>query len=119
MNPARSKSCNCYLFIQHEVLARLGLNRIADSLDAPRQPVEYSLYVTALLHRDDPQLIFFVDPGQEGFIFVVVNAATLRLVPLHPRHLQVWVARHEEEMIINQLLANLIVHPSEREVGAG
>jgi len=102
-----------------EVLARLGLDGVLDSLDASGQPLEDSLDVTALLHGDDSELILLVDPDQEGLGVVVENATALGPVALHAGHLEVGVTGHEEEMVIDQLLADLLVHASQGVVVAG
>jgi len=102
-----------------EVLARLGLDGVLDSLDASGQPLEDSLDVTALLHGDDSELILLVDPDQEGLGVVVENATALGPVALHAGHLEVGVAGHEEEVVIDQLLADLLVHASQGVVVAG
>jgi len=101
-----------------EVLARLGLDGVLDSLDASGQPLEDSLDVTALLHGDDSELILLVDPDQEGLGLVVENATALGPVALHTGHLQVGVTGHEEEMVIDQLLADLLVHAGQAVVVA-
>ena len=59
-----------------------------DSLDAAGQPLEDPLDVAALLHGDDAELVLLVDPHQEGLVLVVEDAATLRPIPLHARHLE-------------------------------
>jgi len=107
------------LLRQLEVLARLGLDAVADSLDATGEPLEDTLDVTALLHGDDPGLILLIDPDQEGLGLVVEDATALGPVALHTGNLQVGVTRHEEEVVVDQLLADLLVHASEWVVGAG
>jgi len=102
-----------------EVLAALSLDGVLDSLDASGQSSEDSLDVTALLHGDDSELILLVDPDQEGLGVVVENATALGPVTLHTGHLQVGVTGHEEEMVIDQLLADLLVHASQSVVVAG
>jgi len=104
-------------FIQHEIMTRFLLDGILDSLDSSCQPVEHLLDVASLLHRNDSQLILFVDPGQEGLVLVVEDATTLGPVSLHASNLEIWVSRHEEEVIINQLLSHLLAHSSKRKVG--
>merc|ERR1719481_572217 len=42
---------------------------------------------------------------------------TLGPVSLHASNLEIWVSRHEEEVIINQLLSHLLAHSSKRKVG--
>jgi hypothetical protein len=70
------------------------------------------------LHGDDPELILLVHPHKEGLLVIVVDASALRPVTLHTGGNQVLVARHEEEVIIHQLLADLFLHAQERVVGA-
>jgi len=96
-----------------EVLARLSLDRVLDSLDATCQSLEDALDVTTLLHGDDTELILLVDPDKEGLGGVVEDATALGPVTLHTSHLQVGIARHEEEVIVDQLLADLLVHASQ------
>merc|ERR1712142_764592 len=102
-----------------EVLAALGLDGVLDSLDASGEPLEDALDVTSLLHGDDAELILLVDPDQESFGGVVENATALGPVTLHASDLQVGVTGHEEEMVIDQLLAHLLVHASQAVVVAG
>jgi len=104
---------------QDEVLAGLGLDGVTDSLDATCQSLEDTLDVTALFHGNDAELILLVDPDEEGLGSVVVNATTLRPIALHAGNLQVGVTRHEQEMVIDQLLADLLVHAGEGVVVAG
>jgi len=106
------------LLRQLEVLARLSLDALLDSLDATGKPLKDTLDITALLHGDDTGLILLIDPDQEGLGLVVEDATALGPVTLHTSNLQVGVTRHEEEVVIDQLLANLLVHASEWVVGA-
>merc|ERR1719342_1992119 len=104
-------------FVQHEIMTRFLLDGILDSLDTSCQSVKHLLDVASLLHGNDSQLILFVDPGQEGLVLVVEDASALRPVSLHTSNLEIWVTRHEEEVIINQLLPHLLAHSSKRKVG--
>jgi len=105
------------LLRQLEVLARLSLDTVLDSLDATGQPLEDTLDITALLHGDDTSLILLIDPDQEGLSLVVEDATALGPVTLHTSNLQVGVTRHEEEVVIDKLLADLLVHASKWVVG--
>jgi len=107
------------LGVKHEVFSGLGLDAVTDSLDAPGKPVEDSTDITASLHRDDPQLILLIDPGQECLILVVEDSATFGPVPLHSSNNQVSVPRHEKEMIIHKLLPDFLAHASQGIVGSG
>jgi len=102
---------------QLEVLARLSLDAVTDSLDATGEPLKDTLDVTALLHGDDPGLILLIDPDKEGLGLVVEDATALGPVTLHTSDLKVGVTRHEEEVVVDELLADLLVHASQGVVG--
>jgi len=101
-----------------EVLARLSLDRVLHSLDATCQSLKDALDVTTLLHGDDAELILLVDPDKEGLGVVVEDATALGPVALHTGNLQVGITRHEEEMVIDELLAGGLVHAGEGVVVA-
>jgi len=103
---------------QQEVLARLSLDGFADGSNAPGETLEDALDVTALLHGDDAELILLVDPDKEGLGSVVEDATAFGPVALHTSDLQVGVTRHEEEMVIDELLAGGLVHAGEGVVVA-
>jgi len=102
---------------EQEVLARFSLDGVTDSLDASGETLEDSLDITSLLHGDNTELILLVDPDQEGLVGVVEDTTALGPVTLHTSNLQVGVTRHEEEVVIDKLLADLLVHASEGVVG--
>merc|ERR1712172_110000 len=104
------------LLIEAEVLARLRLNRVLDGLDTLGQSAEHFPDISTLLHGDDTELIFLVDPDEEGLLCVMEDATTLRPVTLHTGDGQVPVARDKEEVVVDQLLADLLVHSSQRVV---
>ena len=85
----------------------------------PGQSFEYTLDITTLLHGDDSKLILFVDPDKECFGCVVEDTTAFWPVTLHTSYLQVWISRHEEEVIIDQLLSDLLVHASQWVVVTG
>merc|ERR1712170_177096 len=95
------------------VLARLSLDRLLDSLDTTGKSGKDSLDITSLLHGDDSGLIFLVDPEKEGLGIIMEDTSSLRPVSLHTSNGQVSVSRHEEEVIINQLLSDSFIHTSE------
>jgi len=103
--------------IKSKVLARLGLDGLSDSLDATGKTLEDTLDVTTLLHGDDSGLILLVDPEKEGLGLVVEDTSALGPVALHTGDLEVSVTRHEEEVVINKLLTDSLIHASKRVVG--
>ena len=76
----------------------------------PGETLEDTLDITALLHGNDTELILLIDPDKEGLVVVVENTTAFGPVALHTGNLQVGVTRHEEEMVIDELLADLLVH---------
>merc|ERR1740128_1401697 len=102
------------LLIKTEALARLIHDRISNSTNTLSQSFKDTLDITTILHRNDSELVFLIDPDKEGFLVIVENATTLRPISLHASNLQVSVTRHKEEMIINKLLTYLFIHTSQR-----
>merc|ERR1719458_1699554 len=80
--------------------------------------VKHSPDISSFLHGDNAELIFLVDPGEEGLVLVMEDSATLGPITLHTSDLEVGVARDKEEVVVDQLLPHLLVHAGEREVGA-
>merc|ERR1711970_1191912 len=105
------------LGVKHEVLSRLSFNRISNSLDATGKTIENTSDISSTLHGDDPELIFLIDPGEEGLVLVVEDATALWPVSLHTSNLEVRISGNEKEVIIDQLLTNLLVHASKWVVG--
>jgi len=105
--------------IKTEVLSRLLLHRVLDSLDTLGKPLKDLLYISSHLHGDDTELILLIDPDEESLFIVVEDATTLRPVTLHTSNGQVPVSRHKEEVVVDQLLADLLVHAGQRVVGSG
>merc|ERR1711936_1024735 len=101
------------LLAKAEVLARLSLDRVLDSLDTLGQPGEDFPDSASLLHGDDTELILLVDPDKEGLVPVVEDATSLGPVTLHASNLEVPVSRDKEEVVVNKLLANPLIHSSQ------
>merc|ERR1711915_796012 len=104
-------------FVQHKVMSRFPLDRILDSLDTSCQPVEHLLDVSTLLHGNDSQLVFLIDPGQEGLVLVVEDSTSFGPVSLHASYLEIRISRHEQKVIIHQLLPDFLAHPSQGKIG--
>merc|ERR1740129_905569 len=68
---------------------------------------------------DDTGLIFLIDPQKEGLGIIVEDTTALRPVTLHTGNGKVTVSTDEEEVVINKLLADSLVHASEWVVFTG
>jgi len=98
-------------------LARLSLDGSLNSCDSTGKTFKDTLDITSLFHGDDTGLILLIDPQKEGLGFIVEDTTALGPVTLHTSNSQVTVTIDKEEVIIDQLLADLLVHASERVVG--
>merc|ERR1711963_659256 len=76
----------------------------------------FTLDITALLHGNDTELILLVDPDKESFVLVVENTTAFGPVTLHTCDLQVGITRHEEEMVVDELLTDALFHTGQRVV---
>jgi len=95
------------------VLARLGLDGIANSLDSTGKTSEDSLDVSSLFHGDDTGLILLIDPHKEGLSVIVEDSTTLGPVTLHTSNCQVSVSADKKEVVIDELLPDSFIHASE------
>jgi len=102
-----------------EVLARFSLDGVTDGLNTPSETLEDTLDISSLLHGNDTELILLVDPDKEGLVSIVEDATAFGPVTLHTSDLQVGITRHEEEMVINELLANSLIHTGQCIVVTG
>ena len=64
-------------------------------------------------------MILLIDPDKEGFGLVVKDSTALGPVPLHTGSDQVLVPRHEQKVIVYELLAIGLLHAKQGEVFAG
>lgn len=75
--------------------------------------------VAALLHRDDAELVLLVGPHERRLVGVVEDAASARPVVVGTDDLEEAVTLLEEEVIVHELLADVLVHALERVEIAG
>lgn len=66
--------------------------------------------VGARLHRNDAELVLFVDPHEESLIVVVENTSAFRPVAVETASIKETISFLEEEMIIDELLLDSGVH---------
>jgi hypothetical protein len=96
--------------IEAEVLARFFLDRVSDSGDTSAEPLKDSLDITSLLHGDDTELILLIDPDKEGLGIIVEDTTAFGPVTFHTSNLEITITRHKEEVVINELLTNSLIH---------
>merc|ERR1712210_171726 len=101
---------------ESKVLATFSLDRVSNSLDTASKTSKDTLDISSLLHGDDSCLIFFIDPEKEGLSSVVEDSTALRPVTLHTSNSKVAVSTDKEEVVIDKLLANSLIHTSKRVV---
>jgi hypothetical protein len=70
-----------------------------------RKALEDLTDVRSLLHRDDSELIFLVDPDQESLIVIVEDTTGLGPFSLQTAGLEVLVATLEQEVISNKRIS--------------
>merc|ERR1712106_1140765 len=80
--------------IKTEVISRLSLNRITNSLDTTGQAFKYTFNITSHFHGDNSELIFLIDPDQEGLSSVMEDTTTLRPITFHASNLEVGITRN-------------------------
>merc|ERR1712212_718720 len=104
------------LFRESKVLATLSLDRVPNSLDTTSKTSKDSLDISSLLHGDDSHLIFLIDPEKEGLSIIVEDSTALWPVTLHSSNSKVTVSTNKEEVVIDKLLADSLIHTSKRVV---
>ena len=73
-----------------------------------RETVKDCLQISSILHRDDSQLVFFVYPHEEGFVFVVEDTSSVRPVSIETYSFKESISLLEQKMILNQLFSLLL-----------
>merc|ERR1712242_495417 len=84
--------------------------------DSTSKTLKDTLDITALLHGNDPSLIFLIDPEKEGLGSIVEDSTALWPVTLHTSNGKVTVSTDKEEVVIDKLLADSLIHTSKRVV---
>ena len=72
--------------------------------------IKNSFQISSILHGNNSQLIFFIDPHQESLVFVVEDTSTVRPVSVEPNSLEVSITLFEQEMILDELLSLGLSH---------
>merc|ERR1719480_145604 len=106
------------LLRESKVLATLSLDRVSNSLDSTGKTSKDTLNISSLFHGDDSHLILLIDPEKEGLGSIVEDTTALWPVTLHTSNSKVTVSTDKEEVIINKLLADRLIHAGERIVSS-
>jgi len=69
--------------------------------------------VSTILHGNDSELIFFVDPDEEGLVFVVVDTSARWPVSVEIASFKESVTLLEKEMVSDKLVLNSFIHTLE------
>ena len=59
------------------------------------------------LHRNDAELVLFIDPHEESLLVVMENTSAFRPVAVETTSIEESISFFEEEVIINELLSIL------------
>ena len=68
------------------------------------QSPKYSSDISTILHRDNPELILFIDPNKESLIVIVEDSSAFWPVSIQAAGIKESVSFLKEEMISNQLI---------------
>jgi hypothetical protein len=74
------------------------------------ESIKNSFQISSILHGNNSQLIFFIDPHQESLVFVVEDTSTVGPVSVEPNSLEVSITLFEQEMILDELLSLGLSH---------
>lgn len=83
------------------------------------QSCENGTNVGSLLHRDDSELVFFVDPNEEGLLVVVEDTSAFWPIPVEIAGIKETVTLFKEEVVSDQLLLLSWSHGAERIKSTG
>merc|ERR1711925_56190 len=106
------------LLRESKVFSTFSLDRVSNSLDSTGKTSKDTLDITSLFHGDDSHLILLIDPEKEGLGSIVEDTTALGPVALHTSNSKITITTDKEEVIINKLLANSLIHASKRIVSS-
>ena len=90
------------------VVQELGL--LLDSPGSARETLEDLADICSLLHRDDAEFIFLIDPHEECLFSVVEDSTTLGPVPVQSASIKEPISLLEEEVVSDELLLRGFIH---------
>ena len=96
------------------VVSKFGL--LLNEGGSPGQSSEDSQNICSLLHGNNSQLIFLIDPDEESLGVIMENTSSSRPLSIETGSLKESVALFEKEMVINKLLLISFGHGCKRVV---
>ena len=98
-------------------LLRVGkFGNLLDLIGSSGKSCKDCTNICTRLHRDNSELVLFVDPNKESLIVVVEDASSCWPVSVEATSLEESVAFFEEEVVLDELLLFLWSHGAERIV---
>lgn len=94
------------------VVQELGL--LLDNFASTIEPFEDSVDISSLLHRNNAELIFFIDPNKESLVLIVVDSATYGPVLVQTASIKEPITLLEEEVVFNKLILCGLIHSFKR-----
>ena len=65
------------------------------------EAIKDCLEVSSILHRDDSQLVFLVNPDKEGLVLIVEDTSSVRPVSIQTYSFKESISFLEEEVVVN------------------
>jgi len=86
------------------------LNYSLNVSNSARKSIKDGVDIGTVLHADDSELVFFVDPHKESFVLVVEDTTARWPVAVKTDSFEETITLLEKEMVSNKLLAILFAH---------
>lgn len=86
------------------------LSMLLNLTDSLTKSCKNSCNIGSLLHGNNSQLIFFIDPDQESFIFVVKDSSSWRPISIQTSRFQKSITFFEQKVICNKLISLIVGH---------
>lgn len=90
------------------------LSNLFNVSTSSRKSIEDGVEIGTLLHRDDSQLIFFIDPHKESLVVVVEDASSFGPLTVQAASFEESISLLEEEVVLNEFFLILFAHAFKR-----
>lgn len=89
-----------------------------DAVGGSFQSLKDGFDISTWLHRDDSELIFFIDPNQESFVVIVEDTSARWPVSIKSACFKIFITFLEQEVVSDELLLIFFAHGFQRVVGS-